>query len=45
MAVDRPRLALTVLRVCIGVFFVAEGVMKASWFMDTTLLARQLDDW
>ncbi|HMD36585.1 MAG TPA: DoxX family protein [Vicinamibacterales bacterium] len=45
MAVDRPRLALTVLRVCIGAFFVAEGVMKASWFMDTTILARQLDDW
>jgi uncharacterized membrane protein YphA (DoxX/SURF4 family) len=45
MAVDRPRLALTVLRVCIGVFFVAEGVMKASWFMDATILAHQLDDW
>jgi uncharacterized membrane protein YphA (DoxX/SURF4 family) len=45
MAVDRPRLALTVLRVCIGVFFVAEGVMKASWFMDSTILARQLDGW
>jgi uncharacterized membrane protein YphA (DoxX/SURF4 family) len=45
MAVDRPRLALTVLRICIGVFFVAEGVTKASWFMDSTVLARQLDGW
>ena len=45
MAVDRPRLALTVLRICIGVFFVAEGVMKASWFMDSTILAHQLDGW
>jgi uncharacterized membrane protein YphA (DoxX/SURF4 family) len=45
MAVDRSRLALIVLRTCIGVFFVAEGVMKASWFMDTTILAHQLDGW
>jgi len=45
MAIDRPRLALTVLRVCIGVFFVAEGVTKASWFFDSSLLARQLDGW
>jgi len=45
MAVDRPRLAFTILRVCLGVFFVAEGVMKASWFMDTSILAQQLDGW
>src|SRR6185503_1374272 len=45
MAVDRPRLALTILRICIGVFFVAEGVMKASWFMDSTILQHQLDGW
>ncbi len=45
MAVDRPRLALTILRICIGVFFVAEGVTKASWFFDSTILAHQLDGW
>ena len=45
MAIDRPRLALTVLRISIGVFFVAEGVTKASWFLDTSMLARQLDGW
>jgi uncharacterized membrane protein YphA (DoxX/SURF4 family) len=45
MAVDRPRLALTILRICIGVFFVAEGVSKASWFLDSTILAHQLDGW
>jgi len=45
MAVDRPRLALTILRICIGVFFVAEGVSKASWFMDSTILRHQLDGW
>jgi len=45
MAVDRPRLALTVLRIAIGVFFVAEGVTKASWFLDSTILAKQLDGW
>src|SRR5579864_9010937 len=45
MAVDRPRLALTVLRICIGLFFVAEGVTKASWFMDSSILARELAGW
>ena len=45
MAVDRPKLALTVLRIAIGVFFVAEGISKASWFMDSTLLSHQLADW
>ena len=45
MAVDRPRLALTILRICIGIFFVAEGVTKASWFLDSTILTHQLDGW
>jgi len=45
MAVDRPRLALTVLRISIGLFFVAEGISKASWFLDSTILSRQLAGW
>ena len=45
MAVDRPRLALTVLRIAIGIFFVAEGITKLNWFVDSTILARQLADW
>lgn len=45
MAVDRPRLGLTVLRISVGLFFVAEGVSKASWFLDSSILARQLAGW
>ena len=45
MAVDRPRIALTLLRIFIGVFFIAEGVTKASWFFDASMLERQLAGW
>lgn len=45
MAIDRQGTGLSVLRICIGVFFIFEGVGKLSWFGDTSLLAKQLADW
>jgi uncharacterized membrane protein YphA (DoxX/SURF4 family) len=45
MAVDRPRLALTVLRVCIGVFFLFEGLGKIRWFADSSILTATFAEW
>jgi uncharacterized membrane protein YphA (DoxX/SURF4 family) len=45
MAIDRPRLGLTVLRICIGVFFVFEGLGKVRWFTNSSILAAQFADW
>ena len=45
MAIDRPNLGLTVLRICIGVFFVFEGLAKVRWFADPSILATRLADW
>lgn len=45
MAIDRQNLGLTVLRVCIGVFFIFEGLGKIRWFGDPSILAARLADW
>ena len=45
MAVDRPRAALTLLRICIGVFFIFEGIGKIGWLMNSSILAGQFADW
>jgi uncharacterized membrane protein YphA (DoxX/SURF4 family) len=45
MAFDRQRTGLTILRICIGVFFVFEGLGKFGWFMNPSLLADQLSGW
>jgi len=45
MAIDRQRAAFAILRACIGVFFVFEGLGKIRWFTDPTILAGQLNDW
>jgi len=45
MAFDRQRAGLAILRVCVGVFFLFEGLGKIRWFTDTSILARQLNDW
>jgi uncharacterized membrane protein YphA (DoxX/SURF4 family) len=45
MAVDRQRVGLTVLRLCLGVFFVFEGLGKIRWFTDPSILASQLNGW
>ena len=45
MAVDRPHAALTLLRICIGVFFIFEGIGKIRWLTDSSILAAQFADW
>ena len=45
MAIDRPRLGLTVLRICIGVFFIFEGIGKIRWLTDSSILSAQFAEW
>jgi uncharacterized membrane protein YphA (DoxX/SURF4 family) len=45
MAIDRQGTGLAILRVCIGIFFIFEGIGKIRWFTDTSLLAAQLRGW
>ena len=45
MAMDRQGTGLSVLRICIGIFFVFEGIGKIRWFTDSSLLAGQLAGW
>jgi uncharacterized membrane protein YphA (DoxX/SURF4 family) len=45
MAIDRQRLGLTVLRICLGVFFLFEGLGKIRWFTTPSILAATLDEW
>ena len=45
MAIDRQGTALAVLRICIGVFFVFEGLGKIRWFVDSSILTSQLAGW
>jgi uncharacterized membrane protein YphA (DoxX/SURF4 family) len=45
MAIDRQATGLAVLRLCIGTFFVFEGLSKIRWLLDSSLLAGQLAGW
>jgi len=45
MAIDRRGAGLTVLRICIGLFFLFEGVAKIRWLTSPGLLASQLNGW
>ena len=45
MAIDRQGTGLSILRVCIGIFFLFEGIGKIRWFTDTSVLAAQLTVW
>ena len=45
MAIDRQGTGLAVLRMCMGVFFIFEGLGKISWFADPSILAAQLAGW
>ncbi len=45
MAIDRQGNGLSILRICIGVFFIFEGIGKIGWFTNTSLLANQLAGW
>jgi len=45
MAVDRQAAGIAVLRICLGVFFLFEGIGKLRWFTDSSILAGQLSGW
>ena len=45
MAIDRQGTGFAILRICIGIFFLFEGIGKIRWFTDTSLLAAQLAGW
>lgn len=45
MAFDRQGHGLTVARILIGAFFLFEGLGKYRWFVDSSMLARQLAGW
>jgi uncharacterized membrane protein YphA (DoxX/SURF4 family) len=45
MAIDRQGTGLAILRICIGVFFLFEGIGKIPWFTDSSILAGQLAGW
>ncbi len=45
MAIDRQGTGLAIVRVCIGAFFVAEGLSKYRWFTDTSILAGRFSGW
>ena len=45
MAVDRRAAGLAILRICIGLFFIFEGLGKIRWFTDSSVLAGQFTAW
>ena len=45
MAMDRQGTGLAIIRICIGLFFVFQALGKVRWFMDASILARQLAGW
>jgi uncharacterized membrane protein YphA (DoxX/SURF4 family) len=45
MAVDRNTTGVAILRICIGVFFIFEGLGKIRWFTDPSVLASQFAAW
>ena len=45
MAIDRQGTGLALLRICIGIFFLFEGIGKISWFTQPSALAGQLAGW
>jgi uncharacterized membrane protein YphA (DoxX/SURF4 family) len=45
MAVDRKELGLMVLRICLGVFFIFEGLGKIGWFTNPSPLAGTFNEW
>src|SRR5881227_490182 len=45
MAIDRQWTGLAILRICLGVFFLFEGLGKIRWFVDTSPLAGMFANW
>jgi uncharacterized membrane protein YphA (DoxX/SURF4 family) len=45
MAIDRQGTGLTIIRICVGVFFIFEGLGKIRWFVDASILNAQFTSW
>ena len=45
MAIDRQGTGLTLLRICIGTFFIFEGLGKIRWLFDASALAGMFSAW
>src|SRR5947208_556303 len=45
MALDRQGTGLALIRICLGVFFIFEGLGKLRWFADTSILSRRFAEW
>jgi uncharacterized membrane protein YphA (DoxX/SURF4 family) len=45
MAANGPALGLTVLRLCLSVFFLFMSLQKTGWFADPSVLAGQLNEY
>ena len=45
MAIDRQGTGLAILRICIGIFFLFEGIGKIPWLTNPAPLAGQLTGW
>lgn len=45
MAIDRHATGLAITRICLGVFFLFQGLNKYQWFADSSFLAWQFEQW
>ena len=45
MAIDRQGTGLTIIRMCLGVFFLFEGIGKLGWLLNSGVLAGRLNGW
>jgi uncharacterized membrane protein YphA (DoxX/SURF4 family) len=45
MAIDRQGTGLTTIRICLGVFFLFEGISKLTWLVNSSILAGRLHGW
>jgi uncharacterized membrane protein YphA (DoxX/SURF4 family) len=45
MAIDRQGTGLVILRVCLGVFFLFEGIGKIGWLLHPSILAGRFSGW
>lgn len=45
MALDRQGTGLAITRIGLGAFFIAEGLTKYRWFLDSSILAGRFAEW
>ena len=45
MAIDRQGTGLAIIRVCLGVFFLSEGIGKLGWLVNASILGGQFNGW